>query len=61
MDKLRVVSRPMAIQILNEHRKCLTPQEYRTCKGQTENDPYGCIKGLKKLLKRKNTDFNINI
>ena len=59
MNEIRVVSRPMAIQILNKYRKHLTPQEYRTCMGQTENDPSGCVRGLRKLLNRKNIEHDI--
>lgn len=56
---MKIISRPMAVQILKEYRQYLTPQEFRTCKGQTENDPAGCIKGLKRLLNRKGIKHNI--
>lgn len=56
-----VVSRRYAIQILKTYKKHLTIQEFRTFKGQTENDAYGCLKGLKKLLNKKGIENNITL
>ena len=46
---MKVVSRRGAIQLLGRYRDVLTRQQIKTLKGQTENDPEGCVKGLKKL------------
>lgn len=56
---MRVVSRRGAIQLLNSHKGELTKQQYKTLKGQTENDIEGCIKGLKKLLKAKGITLEV--
>lgn len=50
---MKVVSRMGAIQLLNRYKKDLTFQQYKTLKGQTENDAQGCVKGLKRILKTK--------
>lgn len=56
---MKVVSRRGAIQILNRYKGELTFQQYRTLKGQTENDVEGCLKGLRKLLKAKGITLEV--
>ena len=56
---MKVVSRRGAIQLLGRYRDVLTRQQIKTLKGQTENDPEGCVKGLKKLLKAKGITLEV--
>lgn len=47
-------------KMLKESQKHLTPQQYRTLKGQViAGDTDGALKGLRKLLRKNGGDKNV--
>lgn len=57
MDAIKTINKP-ALDRLNNYRRRLTPQQYKTLRGQIlAGNAEGAMRGLQKLLERKAGDY----